>query len=205
MLPTSARVCPLTNSAVVATQYVDLCRRRNQQWCIGTFARGGGDNLPTGFHTVLWYPGKWKNGATYSYAVSCMLSALLSHHNWGASANESLYIMCNNLEDVRTLEHDDKLRQSHSLVRCDTVASSASTTAQVAAVIQRGGSFLSGSFTNLAWAEDCAGRSTVCFTRSISYTSLISPIFGMARVVGAHSYGVAHLTECPAPWEPTLI
>ena len=177
MLRTSARVSPLTYSAVVATRYVDLCQKRQRLWCIGTFARGGKSNLPTGFHTVLWYPGQWKNGATYSFAVSCMLSTLLSHHNWEASANESLYLMCNNLEDVRTLENDDNVWNSQSQVRCGTVASSASTTAKVAAVIQRGGSFLSGSFINMAWAEGCAGRSTVCLTRSISYTSLMPPRF----------------------------
>ena len=135
MLCTSARVSPLTYSAVVATRYVEMpealvyrpiCTRRQS-------------NLPTGFHTVLWYPGQWKNGATYSYAVCCVLSTLLSHHNWEASANESLYLMCNNLEDVRTLENDDNVWNSQSQVRCGTVASSASTTAKVAAVIQRGG------------------------------------------------------------------
>ena len=66
----------------------------------------------------------------------------------GYRCNESLCIMCNNLEDVNTLEGDFLMRHSQGHVRCDTVASSASTTARVAAVVQRGGSFLSGSFVN---------------------------------------------------------
>ena len=79
-----------------------------------------------------------------------------------------------------------------------------------AAVIQRGGSFLSGSFVNKSWAEDAAGRSTVCLTRSISYTALISPIemmgmFGMAQVIGAKTHGVEILTPDLKQWRPPLI
>ena len=53
MLPTNASVSPLTYSAVVAPRYVSLCRRRKQEWCIGTFARGRTPGMPSGFHTVL--------------------------------------------------------------------------------------------------------------------------------------------------------
>ena len=118
--------------------------------------------------------------------------------------------MCNNLEDAKTLEGDFLMKANKGKVRCDTVASSASTTARVAAVIQRGGFFLSGSFVNKSWAEDAAGRSTVCLTRSISYTALISPIemmgmFGMAQVIGAKTYGVQILPPEPVPWSPPLI
>ena len=100
--------------------------------------------------------------------------------------------------------------ESQGEVRIDTVASSASTTAKVAAVIQRGGSFLSGSFTGMAWAEDGAGRSTVCLTRSMSYTSLVSPLemeglFGMAQVIGAKTLGVVLVTDRYNHWDaPTL-
>ena len=92
-------------------------------------------------------------------------------------------------------------------IRIETVASSASTTAKVAAVIQRGGNFLSGSFTNPVWAEDCAGRATVCLTRAISYTVLISPLemmgmFGMAQVIGAKSLGINVLTDRDTWWPP---
>ena len=91
-------------------------------------------------------------------------------------------------------------RRTQARCGVSTVASSASTTARVAAVIQRGGSFLSGSFVNRPWAEDAAGRSTVCLTRSISYTVLISPIemlgmFGMAQVIGAKTYGDQQLMD----------
>ena len=73
-------------------------------------------------------------------------------------------------------------------------------------MIQRGGSFLSGSFTDLAWAEDCAGRATVCLTRSMSYTSLISPLemkglFGMAQVIGAKTLGVMLVTDKYNHWD----
>ena len=74
-------------------------------------------------------------------------------------------------------------------------------------VIQRGGSFLSGSFRDPIWAEDCAGRATVCLTRSISYTVLISPLemmgmFGMAQVIGAKSLGINVLTDKDTKWPP---
>ena len=54
MLPTSARVAPVTYTAVVATRYPELCVQKAHKWCVGTFARGGLDDLPGGFHTVLW-------------------------------------------------------------------------------------------------------------------------------------------------------
>ena len=108
--------------------------------------------------------------------------------------------MCNASDDVYSLKRNKQVTESQGEVRVDTVASSASTTAKVAAVIQRGGSFLAGSFTDMAWAEDCAGRATVCLTRSMSYTSLISPLemrglFGMAQVIGAKSLGVILITD----------
>ena len=207
MLPTSARVSPLTYSAVVATRYVALYSQQAGKWAIGT---GGYKDLPSGFQTVLWYAGWNRKGPGCAYAVSSMLRTLLSHQDWGQAANESLYIMCNNLEDVKTLDGDLLMKRHQGQVRCDTVASSASTTARVAAVIQRGGSFLSGSFVNKSWAEDAAGRSTVCLTRSISYTVLISSIemmgmVGMAQVIGAKTYGVEILPPDPAPWSPPLV
>ena len=57
----------------------------------------------------------------------------------------------------------------------------------------------------MAWAEDCAGRATVCLTRSMSYTSLISPLemrglFGMAQVIGAKTLGVVLVTEKYSRW-----
>ena len=76
-----------------------------------------------------------RRGAGCAYAVSSMLQTLWSHHDWDVFATASLYIMCNNKEDVKTLEQDYLLRSSKGKVRCDTVASSASTTAKVAAVI----------------------------------------------------------------------
>ena len=53
--------------------------------------------------------------------------------------------MCNASEDVYSLKRNKQVTESQGEVRVDTVASSASITAKVAAVIQRGGSFLSGS------------------------------------------------------------
>ena len=57
------------------------------------------------------------------------------------------------------------------------------------------------------WAEDCAGRATVCLTRAISYTVLISPLemlgmFGMAQVIGAKSLGINMLTDRDTWWPP---
>ena len=46
MLPTSARVSPVTYAAVVATRYSELCVKKEHKWCVGTFARGGRDGLP---------------------------------------------------------------------------------------------------------------------------------------------------------------
>ena len=40
ILPTNARVSPLTYSAVVATRYVELCAKKEGKWTIGTFAEG---------------------------------------------------------------------------------------------------------------------------------------------------------------------
>ena len=71
MLPTSARVSPLTYSAVVATRYVELCRRQQDGWVLGTFARGGIDGLPGGFHTVLWYPDR-RASADYDLVVNLL-------------------------------------------------------------------------------------------------------------------------------------
>ena len=83
MLPTSARVSPLTYSAVVATRYVALCAQQTGKWAIGTFARGGHRDLPPGFQTILWYAGWNKRGPGCAYAVSSMLRTLLSHQDWG--------------------------------------------------------------------------------------------------------------------------
>ena len=204
MLPTSARVSPLTYAAVVATRYMELCRRQANGWMLGTFARGGIPGLPGGFHTVLWYPNR-RASADYDLVVNVLFDCLYHQHTWDTTAKESLYVMCNASDDVYTLKRNKLFTESHGKVRVDTVASSASTTAKVAAVIQRGGSFLAGSFTDMAWAEDCAGRATVCLTRSMSYTSLISPLemrglFGMAQVIGAKTLGVVLVTEKYSRW-----
>ena len=139
----SARVSPVTYTAVVATRYFLLSVKKEHKWCVGG-----------GFHTVLWLQGG-STTAKLNVTVNAAFETLVDHHLWGEEAQESLYLMCNN-----------------SQIRIETVASSASTTAKVAAVIQRGGCFLSGSFSDPIWAEDCAGRATVCLTRSISYTVL---------------------------------
>ena len=205
MLPTSARVSPLTYAAVVATRYMELCRRQANGWTLGTFARGGIPGFPGGFHTVLWYPHR-RASADYDLVVNVLFDCLYHQHTWGNTAKDSLYVMCNASDDVYTLKRNKQFTESQGKVRVDTVASSASTTAKVAAVIQRGGSFLAGSFTDMAWAEDCAGRATVCLTRSMSYTSLISPLemrglFGMAQVIGAKTLGVVLVTEKYSKWE----
>ena len=69
MLPTSARVSPLTYAAVVATRYMELCRRQANGWTLGTFARGGIPGFPGGFHTVLWYPHR-RASADYDLVVN---------------------------------------------------------------------------------------------------------------------------------------
>ena len=93
---------------------------KEKQNVVHRHLRNYGDDslLPTGVLYRLEVPlEKWRNGAKYSYAVSCMLCTLLAHHDWGH--------MCNNSEDVRTLERDDNVRDRGRQVRCDTVASSA--------------------------------------------------------------------------------
>ena len=77
MLPTSARVSPLTYAAVVATRYVELCRRRQGVWCVGTFARGGIPGLPGGFHTVLWYPDRKTSQSRLNEVVHWLLASFL--------------------------------------------------------------------------------------------------------------------------------
>ena len=170
----------------MATRYADLCVKRDHKWCVGTFARGGRDGLPGGFHTVLWIQSGYASPASINATVNSAFETLVRHHEWDEEAQESLYVMCNASQDVDSLRQNTAARNNPNKVRIETVASSASTTAKVAAVIQRGGSFLSGSFDDPVWAEDCAGRATVCLTRSISYTVLISPLemkgmFGMAQ------------------------
>ena len=46
MLPTSARVSPVTYAAVVATRYAELCVKKDHKWSVGTFARGGRVGFP---------------------------------------------------------------------------------------------------------------------------------------------------------------
>ena len=184
MLPTSARVAPVTYTAVVATRYSELCVKKDHKWCVGTFARGGLDDLPGGFHTVLWLQGG-SSTAKMNVTVNAAFETLVDHHVWGEEAQESLYVMCNNSQDVTSLQHHTEAWNNPNKIRIETVASSASTTAKVAAVIQRGGSFLSGSFTDPIWAEDCAGRATVCLTRAISYTQseeIQKELFGHFRL-----------------------
>ena len=209
MLPTSARVSPVTYAAVVATRYSELCVKKDHKWLVGTFARGGRDGLPGGFHTVLWLQGG-SNTAKLHVTVNAAFETLVEHHQWGEEAQDSLYVMCNNSQDVTSLQHHTEAWNNPNKIRIETVASSASTTAKVAAVIQRGGSFLSGSFSNRVWAEDCAGRATVCLTRSVSYTVLVSPLemmgmFGMAQVIGAKSLGVNVLTDKDTKWPPPKV
>ena len=206
MLPTSARVAPVTYAAVVATRYPELCVKKAHRWCVGTFARGGLDDLPGGFHTVIWLQGG-ASAASLNVTVNAAFETLVGHYQWGEEAQESLYVMCNNSQDVDSLQRHTFAWHNPNKIRIETVASSASTTAKVAAVIQRGGNFLSGSFTDPVWAEDCAGRATVCLTRAISYTVLISPLemmgmFGMAQVIGAKSLGINVLTERDTWWPP---
>ena len=209
MLPTSARVSPVTYAAVVATRYSELCVKKEHKWCVGTFARGGRDGLPGGFHTVIWLQGG-STTAKMNATVNAALETLVDHHVWEEDAQESLYVMCNNSQDVASLQHHTEARNNPNKVRIETVAPSASTTAKVAAVIQRGGSFLSGSFSDPILAEDCAGRATVCLTRSVSYTVLISPLemkgmFGMAQVIGAKSHGINVLTDRDTKWPPPKV
>ena len=102
MLPTSARMAPVTYAAVVATRYPE---------------------------------------------VNAAFETLVDHHKWGEEAQESLYVMGNNSQDVASLQHHTEAWNNPNKIRIKTIAS-ASTTAKVAAVIQRGGNFLSGSFTD---------------------------------------------------------
>ena len=112
MLPTSARVSPLTYSAVVATRYMELCRRQADGWVLGTFARGGIHGLPGGFHTVLWYPNR-RASADYDLVVNLLFECLYHHHPWGRTAKESLYVMCNASDDVYTLKRNKPVSYTH--------------------------------------------------------------------------------------------
>ena len=107
----------------------------------------GVPGLPGGFHTILLYPDR---RARANLDVVVNLLSLYVHLKSGKTAKESLYVMCKSSEDVYLLKQNEKVTESHGKVKLDTVASSASTTAKVAAAIQRGGPFLSGSFTDLA-------------------------------------------------------
>ena len=78
--------------------------------------------------------------------VNAAFETLVENHQWREGAQESLYVMRNNSEDVTSLQHHTEAWNNPNKIRIETVASSASTTAKVAAVIQSGGSFLSGSF-----------------------------------------------------------
>ena len=61
-----------------------------------------------------------------------------SQHNQKAGAEdrnqETLYVMCNNPQDVASLQQHTEARNNPDKVRIERVASSASTTAKVAAV-----------------------------------------------------------------------
>ena len=94
LLPTIARVSPLTYSAEVATRYVAVCAEQAGKWAMVPL-QGEVTKIPSGFQTILWHAGWNRNGPGCAYAVSSMLRT-----------NESLYIMYNNLEDVNTLEGD---------------------------------------------------------------------------------------------------
>ena len=82
MLPTSARVSPVTYAAVVATRYADLCVKRDHKWCVGTFARGGRDGLPGGFHTVLWIQSGYASPASINATVNSAFETLVRHYEW---------------------------------------------------------------------------------------------------------------------------
>ena len=145
--------------------------------------------------------------AKLNVTVNAGFEIFVDHHKWGEEAQESLYVMCNYSQDVASLQHHTEAWNNPNKRNRASVTSSASTTAKVAAVIRRGGNFLSGSFTDPVWAEDCAGRATVCLTRAISYKVLISPLeimglFGMAQVIGAKSLGMNVLTDRDTWWPP---
>ena len=78
--------------------------KREHKWCVGTFARGGIDDLPGGFHTVLWLQGG-SNTAKMNVTVNPAFETLVGHHEWREEAQESLYVMCNNSQDVTSLQH----------------------------------------------------------------------------------------------------
>ena len=159
----------------------------------------------------MWFLKKGVNQADFNSIVNLFFASVYVHHEWGTPAKESLYVMCNNLEDVLSLKQNTKVTeaQSHRVTGSQ---------GKVRLHRQRipqpkhqllwstGGSFISGSFTDMAWAEDCAGRATVCPPRSMSFTTFILPLdmkglFGMAQVIGAKSLGLVLLTERNIQWD----
>ena len=86
--PLSARVAPATYAAVVATRYPELCVKKAHRWCVGTFARGGVENLPGGFHTVIWLQGGTST-ASLNVTVNAAFETLVDHYQWGEEAQES--------------------------------------------------------------------------------------------------------------------
>ena len=49
---------------------------------LGTFARGGIQGLPGGFHTVLWYPHR-RASADYDLVVNLLFDCLYHQHDMG--------------------------------------------------------------------------------------------------------------------------
>ena len=99
--------------------------------------------------------------------------------------------MCNASDDVHTLKRNKQLTESQGKVRVDTVASSASTTAKVAAVIQRGGSF----FSRLLHRHGM-GRRLRWKGHRVSYPIHVVHFLNFtARDAGIIWYGASHRSE----------
>lgn len=86
--------------------------------------------------------------ASLNATVNSAFETLVKHHDWKEEVQESLCMMCNNSQDVASLQQHTAARNNPNKVRIETVASSASTTPEVAAILKRGWSFLSDWFAD---------------------------------------------------------
>ena len=87
-------------------------------------------------------------------------------------------------------------------MRVSTTSSSAGATSRIAVIVQTGCGFLSGGRRGATPddKEDCYGRATVAFTRTIEHTYIISPLdmaglIGMAQTLGVYHYGYFTLNQ----------
>ena len=202
ILPSSARVSPVTYTAVIAVRYPELDNVQNDTICFGNYLLGA-QSTNGGFLPIFWDA----PSAYYMHAATDIGSAvdwLQSHYKLTSDENGCLAVLHNRNKMVTTFGNSEWATQSEGSVQSKSVTSCAGMTAHFVLLAQTKIGFLSGGRSKrmkelphnevLAQLEEAYARATVALTRAQKLCIIMGPLdmrglMGAATVIGCLKYG----------------